>query len=154
MNLNLGLTKKRPLVCYSDNCNQRAVLVSSATGKPMPAAAGARKRRRRGTSIRRRKGTRIGRKRATKLGRRRRRRTAGGRSKVRIVKGRISLRVAGFPGYQKIGASQLVRFVPLAKLRVAAKRALGGLGYRRKRSGKGVKRRRRQRKGTSSLFRV
>jgi hypothetical protein len=64
------------------------------------------------------------------------------------------LRVAGFPGYQKIGASQLVRFVPLAKLRVAAKRALGGLGYRRKRSGKGVKRRRRQRKGTSSLFRV
>jgi hypothetical protein len=136
-------TKKRPLVCYSDNCNLRASLVSAATGKPMPAT----KRRKRGASVRRGRRRRVGtgKRRRVAKGGRRRRRVGGGRSKVRIVRGKISIRVAGFPGYQRIGASQLVRFVPLAKLRVAAKRVLGG----RRRPAKGGRRRRRRRAASS-----
>jgi hypothetical protein len=152
MNHGGGQAKKRPLVCYSDNCDQRAVLVSAATGKSMPAAART-GRRRRGASTRRRKGG-AGKRRATRgAATRRRIGRTGRRSKVRIVKGKIALRVAGFPGFQRIGASQLVRFVPLAKLRVAAKRVLGGLKRKPRRSVKGGKRRRR-RQGTSgaSLF--
>jgi hypothetical protein len=52
--------------------------------------------------------------------------------------------VAGFPGLQRIGASQLVRFVPLAKLRVAARRALGA-----PRKGRGKSRRRKTRRRTA-----
>ena len=93
---------------------------------------------------------------SSSLGRRRRRppsASAGARSgrrrrntrvtKVRVINGRVSLRVGGFPGVQRVGASQLVRFVPLNKLRAAAKRVLGrsSLG-RRKRGRKGRKRRR------------
>jgi hypothetical protein len=70
-------------------------------------------------------------------------------TKVRVVKGKVSLRIGGFPGIQKVGASQLVRFVPLNKLRSAAKRVLGSPPKRgRKRVGrKGSKRRKRQRFG-------
>lgn len=46
-------------------------------------------------------------------------------TKVRLVKGKVALRIRGYPGVQRLGASQLVRFVPLNKLKAAAKRALG-----------------------------
>lgn len=64
---------------------------------------------------------------------------------VRIVRGRVALRVRGFAGLQHLGASDLVRFVPLSKLRSAAKKLLGkpprsGGGKRRK--GRKAKRRR------------
>jgi hypothetical protein len=125
----------KPLVTFSDK-QDRASLVSSKTKRRnMPA-----KRRRS-----------VGRKRRVKsrgrsTGRRRTRRsTKASRTKVRIIKGRVSIRVAGFPGYQRIGASQLVRHVPLSKLRVAAKRVLGGRGRgsgtRKRRSGSKHRRR-------------
>lgn len=60
-------------------------------------------------------------------------------TKVRIINGKVSLRIKGYPGVQRLGASQLVRFVPLNKLKVAAKRALGTTGVKRQ------KRRRRRR---------
>ena len=76
-------------------------------------------------------------------GRRRRTRV----SKVRVVNGRVSLRVGGLPGVQRIGAGQLVRFVPLNKLRAAAKRVLGGGRGRRRRVKRGRVGKRRTRKG-------
>jgi hypothetical protein len=80
---------------------------------------------------------------------RKRTRSAGKRkksrvTKVRVVKGKVALRVGGFPGVQRVGASQLVRFVPLNKLRAAAKRVLGTPPKRVKRGRKGRKGKRRQ----------
>jgi hypothetical protein len=61
--------------------------------------------------------------------------------------------VAGFPGLQRIGASQLVRFVPLAKLRMAAKRALGAhRGNNRRRKGRKARKRPAGSSSTASLL--
>jgi hypothetical protein len=46
------------------------------------------------------------------------------RAKVRVVKGHLTLKVAGYPGLHRFGASQLIQFVPLNKIRVAAKKIL------------------------------
>lgn len=66
---------------------------------------------------------------------------------VRVTKGRISLKVGGYSGIQKLGASELIHFIPLAKLRVAAKKVLRRSGASktriRKRRGKGRRKRRR-----------
>jgi len=48
-------------------------------------------------------------------------------TKVRLVKGKVALRIRGYPGVTRLGASQLVKFVPLNKLKIAAKRALGSV---------------------------
>jgi hypothetical protein len=56
---------------------------------------------------------------------------------VRVSKGKVSLRIAGYSGLQKLGASELIRFVPLNKLKSAAKKIL-------KRSGKKTTRKRRK----------
>jgi hypothetical protein len=55
----------------------------------------------------------------------------------------VSLRVSGFPQVQHVGASQLVRFVPLNKLKAAAKKVLGRGPHRRRRT-LAVSRRRRR----------
>ena len=62
--------------------------------------------------------------------------------KPRIVKGRINLRVAGYSGIQKIAPSSLVPYLPINKLRLAAKKALAASG--KTKSKKSVKRRKRQ----------
>lgn len=62
-------------------------------------------------------------------------------TKIRLVNGKVALRIKGYPGVQKVGASQLVRFVPINKLKVAAKRVLGNSGVKKK---KHRRRRRRQ----------
>lgn len=117
---------KKPLVSFSNN-DDRANLMSFG-----------------GPSTHRR------RKRSKSQGRRRRRSVSRGRrsktrvTKVRIVNGRVALRVAGYPGYQRVGASQLVRFVPLNKLRIAARRALGASGGRRHKRKRGYRRRKSQ----------
>jgi len=78
-----------------------------------------------------------------------RRRKSRGVSKIRIVKGKVALRIGGFPGVQRVGASQLVRFVPLNKLRAAAKRVLGSPPRRstKKRAGRKGRKRQKQRAG-------
>jgi hypothetical protein len=53
----------------------------------------------------------------------------------------LSLRLAGF-GVQKLGASELVKYIPLSKLREAAKKVLRGKGTR-------IKKRRRTRRRKS-----
>jgi len=62
------------------------------------------------------------------------------RTKVRLVKGRLSLKVAGYPGVHRFGASQLIQFVPLNKIKVAAKKILSQ--SRVKRSSSSPKRKR------------
>jgi hypothetical protein len=52
--------------------------------------------------------------------------------KPRVVKGRVTLRVAGYSGVQKIAPSALIPFLPSAKLRQAAKRALSASGKKKK----------------------
>ena len=107
--------RKPPLVRYS--AQNRAVLLSSS----MPRA-----RRARATS-------RPGRRRSVATAR-----------KVRIVKGRVVLnKVSGHPGTHRFGAGQLIRFVPLNKVKLAAKRILGSSSGRLR----GVSRRRRGRRG-------
>lgn len=49
-------------------------------------------------------------------GRSRRRR----KSSPRLVKGRLSLRVKGYPGVQRVAPSHLVPFLPISRLRTAA----------------------------------
>ena len=83
------------------------------------------------------------RKKAAARGRRR------GSSKVRIIGGRVRLRVAGFPGVQALSPSHLVRHIAANKLRLAAKKVLGQLRKNTRRKGgkrKGRKRRKKRRK--------
>ena len=78
-------------------------------------------------------------------------------SKVRVVKGRVQLRVAGYNGVQSLASSHLVRHIPSSKLRLAAKKLLrkekknpGGRRSkkgRKGRKGKGKKRKGKKRKG-------
>jgi hypothetical protein len=64
---------------------------------------------------------------------------------VRIVKGRVVLnKVSGHPGTHRFGAGQLIRFVPLNKIKLAAKRILGSPSRSRRRRGRGGGRRRRR----------
>ena len=70
------------------------------------------------------------------------RRKAGKTTKgVRFQKGRLALRIRGYKGVQRIAPAQLVRFIALNKLKVAAKRVLQhSIGkktlYKRKKSKK------------------
>jgi len=123
VNKNNSSISKKPFVSFS-NKEDRANLMTFG------APPSTRRRKRSQSQSRRRKRT---------IGRGRRPKTRI--TKVRIVNGKVALRVAGYPGTQRVTASQLVRFVPLNKLRVAAKRALGASGIKRHR-----RRRRRQRK--------
>jgi hypothetical protein len=43
---------------------------------------------------------------------------------VRFVKGQVVFHVPGYKGVQKLAATQLVKFVPINKLKTAAKRVL------------------------------
>ena len=86
-------------------------------------------------------------------GRKRPSKKRGGSTKVRVVKGRVQLRVAGYTGVQSLAPSHLVRHIPSSKLRIAAKKLLGkskkNLGGKRskKRRRKGKKRGRKGKKG-------
>jgi len=68
------------------------------------------------------------------------------RKGFRLKKGRIGIRVAGYKGLQSVTASDLVRYVPLSKLKVAAKKFLNVTG-RGKRGGGGGGKRKKGRKG-------
>ena len=54
-----------------------------------------------------------------------------GSSKIRFVKGRVKLHVAGFPGIQSLSPTHLVRHIAASKLKVAAKKVLGKVGKRK-----------------------
>ena len=48
--------------------------------------------------------------------------------KIRLVKGRVQLRVQGYSGVQHIPSSHLIRYIPSSRLRFAAKKVLKQLG--------------------------
>lgn len=80
-------------------------------------------------------------------GKRKRRsgKTSSTNKKPRVVKGRVTLRVAGYSGVQRLPPSALIPYLPANKLKQAAKRALGATGKKkttRRKSKKGGKRRR------------
>jgi hypothetical protein len=43
---------------------------------------------------------------------------------IRISKGKVVFHVPGYPGVQRFAATQIVQFVPISKLKAAAKRIL------------------------------
>ena len=50
---------------------------------------------------------------------------------TRIVKGRVSIKLGGYSGVQKLAPSQLIRYIPLNKLKAAAKKVLASLGHQK-----------------------
>jgi len=65
-----------------------------------------------------------------------------GRSKLRVQRGRVGLRIPGFPKLQYIHAAALVRHIPKTKLQKAGKKILGRPPpkIRKRKSQKGRKR--------------
>ena len=102
--MTLGSSYSKPLFNFSASDGRATLLASDSDLMPR------RKTIKRGPKRRTRKGTK----------------TRG----IRFVKGRVAFRVPGYKGVQKLSASQLVRFVPLGKLKTAAKRVLGSSGKR------------------------
>ena len=117
-----GSEERKPLLNYSDTLERASLIDTDIEEDSMP---------------RRRKSSRAG---------GRRRKLGGSKRKgVRVNKGRIGLRVAGYQGLQHLSASELIRYVPLSKLRVAAKKVLNRSGKKRtKRKGKKRGRKRKQ----------
>jgi hypothetical protein len=128
--MSFGLSgRKIPLLGYSQNPHQRATLLPlDHFDRSMPG--------------RRRNTTAAGGRRRT-----RRRRSTGGRGKTRVVKGRVSLRIPGF-GVTKLSPSELVRHIPVSKLKTDARKVLGALGKKKKvkRGRKRIGRKRRTRR--------
>ena len=129
----------RPFVEFSPHRQDRANLMTSVgTGLGSATSLLGSRRRRRASS------TSAARSRKRSLSRRRRKATGRTRiSRVRVVKGQVSLRVGGHPGVQRLRAGQLLPYLPLNKLRAAAKRVLGRAGGRVSKRRRGVRRRRR-----------
>lgn len=65
----------------------------------------------------------------------------GKKSRVKVVKGKVNLKVGGFSGVQHLLASHLVQYIPLNKLKAAARKVLvaSGIQPTHKKSGKGKK---------------
>jgi len=102
-----GFALDQPLLKYSEN-EERASFIQEEEEPSMS--------RRKG-----RKGQK--RKRSSK-------KTLKGTKGLRFSKGRLALKLSGF-GVQKLGASELVKFIPLSKLKQAAKKVLRGKGTKR-----------------------
>jgi len=98
------------------NCQQPIVPYSSSESRANLMSFG-------GQPTRRRKRSKSKSRRPSSQGKRTKSRV----TKVRLVKGKVALRIRGYPGVTRLGASQLVKFVPLNKLKIAAKRALGSV---------------------------
>jgi hypothetical protein len=110
---------RKPLVSFAATNRARLVGVTGQTAASMPAVT----RRRAAAGARRRR---------------------GGKSKVRFVKGRVVLRVAGYAGARHLSPAHLVRHISAAKLRLAAKQVL----RKTARKGGAVKKKRRRKRKT------
>lgn len=91
---------EKSILCYSEHQDRASIIES------MPP----RKRRQR-------QGRR-------KAGRRRSKRSSPKTNKIRVIAGRVSLKVSGYRQNQHVSASKLVRYIPVSKLRLAAKKVL------------------------------
>jgi len=66
------------------------------------------------------------------------------RGKPRVIHGRVALRVTGYSGIQHVPASALIPYLPVTKLRAAAKRALGKTRKGRKKTKRRTRKARRR----------
>lgn len=98
-------SQQKSLLCYSDK-QTRASIVDVERMASRNKQRGNRRRRKQ-----------VGRRR---MSRKKPTRTNG----VRIIAGRVLLRVAGYKTRQNLPSSQLVRYIPITKLRIAAKKVL------------------------------
>jgi hypothetical protein len=112
--MNYGESSQEPLLKYSADCERASFIDDDEeqTKDLMPKKRGAKK--------------------GKKKSKRSRRQGQGGAKGVKLVKGKVSLRLEGL-GIQKLGASELVRFISLSKLKVAAKKFLQSKGISKKR---------------------
>ena len=55
--------------------------------------------------------------------------TVRGFKGVKIVNGKLSLKVSGYSGVQKLAPAQLIRYIPLTRLKSAAKKVLHLSGH-------------------------
>ena len=74
-------------------------------------------------------------------GRKIRRRRVKTSNKVRVVAGRVRLRVKGYEGLQTLAPSSLIRFIAATKLRIAARKVLRSSGVQPKRRRRASKKR-------------
>ena len=111
--MNYGDSSEEPLLRYSTDCERASFLDddSDQSNNSMP------RRKRSGSKRRVKKRTK----------RRGRRKSVKGAKGVRLIKGKVSIRLAGL-GVKKLGAAQLVKYIPLAKLKTAAKKFLSSQG--------------------------
>jgi hypothetical protein len=101
--MSFDLSDQKPLLHYSEDEERAHFFDSDNINVPMP--------------------------RKTRIGKKKKSRKVTG---VRIQKGRLALRVKGYKGVQRIAPAQLVRFIALSKLKVAAKKVLQHSGGKKK----------------------
>ena len=65
---------------------------------------------------------------------------------VKFSKGRLALHLKGYKGVQKLAPAQLVRYIPLTKLKQAARKVLSKFGEKKVRKRKGKKKGKRAKK--------
>lgn len=120
--MTFNFSERKPLLHYSENEERAHFFDTDSIDLSMP-------RRKRSGKTKKRKG-----------------RSAGkGLKGVKFSKGRLALRIGGYSGVQRLAASQLVRFIPLSKLKQAARKVLQRTG------GKKTKKRRKGRKRKSKV---
>ena len=131
--MNYGLNSQTSLLKFSNNC-ERASLFDENDDKEGEEEEEGENGQVNSMAAKRRSG----RKRAS-AGRRKGPKVAKG---VKFSNGRIALKLAGF-GLQKLGAVELVRYIPLSKLKAAARKVLRakGAGVIKKKRRKGSRRR-------------
>ena len=132
--MNYGLNSQTSLLKFSNNC-ERASLFDENDDKEEEEEGEEGENGQVNSMAAKR---RSGRKRAS-AGRRKGPKVAKG---VKFSNGRIALKLAGF-GLQKLGAVELVRYIPLSKLKAAARKVLRakGAGVIKKKRRKGSRRR-------------
>ena len=62
--------------------------------------------------------------------------TKGPKKGLQVKEGQLALHITGYPGIQVISASELIHCIPLAKIKVAAKKFLKRSGVKKKRKQK------------------
>jgi hypothetical protein len=92
-----NLSEPEPLLSYSDTLERATLIDTDYQTSSMPAK---KKRSNKKSGVGRKK------------------------KRVRVNKGRLNLKVAGYKGFQSLTASELIHHIPLAKLRAAAKKVL------------------------------
>lgn len=103
--MSYGFQERKLLVPYSENEERAQIINVSELESSMP-----------------RKSKRLSKKKSKRS--KKIRNSFKGFKGVRIVNGKLALKVLGYQGVQKLAPSQIVRFIPLNKLKTAAKKVL------------------------------